>query len=379
VKRIVEELRARGELPAPLKGQFVRDLLERATCICGSSLAHGTDSYDMVSAWLERSSEEGVEQRTNIMGAKLKELDAEIDEFWNGLDDKQVSIQSTKDALWKIENELGDLKEKLRNSPSEDIQNLSKRVEDCEDLIRTRTIEKGRNEQKLHDLERKIKDVNDDIRKLEEKQGKQSQARRRCDAADEAVVVLEELTKLLGEQFRLQLEQKLQKIFSKMVVYPHVPKIDPNYELAVFESTTGKELPVPKSTGQSQVLCLAFIVSIIDCVREWKSKNAVMGLDSTTFPMVIDSAFSNLDEINGRQVARCIPDLVNQLVLFVNKTQWRQEVAEEITPRVGRKYVLCYETPKEGKPSDSLVLDGQKYDLVKRSRDNFDYTEILEI
>ena len=105
----------------------------------------------------------------------------------------------------------------------------------------------------------------------------------------------------------------------------------------------------------------------------------LMGPDSSTFPIVMDSPFGSLDEIYRRQIAKTIPKLANQLVVLVTKTQWRGEVAQEMANCIGREYVLAYNSPKPDCEEDAIELGGDRYPLVRQSPNEFEYTEILEV
>ena len=104
-----------------------------------------------------------------------------------------------------------------------------------------------------------------------------------------------------------------------------------------------------------------------------------MGPDSSTFPIIMDSPFGSLDEIYRRQVAKSIPELANQLIVLVTKTQWRQEVEAEMNGYIGKEYVLIYYSPKEDCQEDSIEINNTNYPLVQRSPNQFEYTEIREI
>jgi DNA sulfur modification protein DndD len=93
----------------------------------------------------------------------------------------------------------------------------------------------------------------------------------------------------------------------------------------------------------------------------------------------MDSPFGSLDEIYRRQVSKSIPQLANQLVVLVTKTQWRGELEEEISHYIGREYVLVYHSPKPDCEEDAIARVGKSYPLVKRSSNEFEYTEIIEV
>ncbi|WP_346291526.1 hypothetical protein [Sphaerothrix gracilis] len=104
-----------------------------------------------------------------------------------------------------------------------------------------------------------------------------------------------------------------------------------------------------------------------------------MGPDSSTFPLMMDSPFGSLDEIYRRQVAKLLPALADQLIAMASKTQWRGEVEEEMLPRIGREYVLVYNSPKDEVQADAMRIGGDTYPLIRQSPDEFEFTEIVEV
>ena len=66
-------------------------------------------------------------------------------------------------------------------------------------------------------------------------------------------------------------------------------------------------------------------------------------------------------------------------MVLVSKTQWRGEVAEEMDNSIGRQYVLVYYSPKPDIEEDAIQLGGELYPLLRRSPNEFEYTEIIEV
>jgi DNA sulfur modification protein DndD len=225
------------------------------------------------------------------------------------------------------------------------------------------------------EIELKIKQIT----KHQMNEAKQTLAQQRIAAALDAIERLTEVRSRLENQFRSSLEKRVQEIFTSISFTPYIPKLNEKYELTLVENTLGEETIVAASTGENQILSLSFIGGIIDRVRDWIQENTLMGLDSSTFPIVMDSPFGSLDEIYRRQIAKILPRLANQLVVLVTKTQWRGEVAQEMQNYIGREYVLTYNSPKPDGEEDVIELGQVRYPLVKRSPNEFEYTEIVEV
>ena len=378
-RAIVDDLRDRGELPVGIKRQFVGDLLNEQRCICGAELLEGTHAHQQVSAWMDRAGIADVEETAIRMSAQVDEIDKQAPDFWQEVDRQQDNIAKWRNELSGIETQLDDIKKKLRSFPNEDISQLQKRLDETEEKIRDLTLEKGANQQQIAriatDIEAKVKQ----IAKHKTNESKQALAQQRIAATQDAIERLTEVRVRLDNQFRSSLEKRVQEIFTSISFTPYVPKLSDRYELTLIENTAGQETTVAASTGENQILSLSFIGGIIDQVREWIQENALMGPDTSTFPIVMDSPFGSLDEIYRRQIAKTIPQLANQLVVLVTKTQWRGEVAQEMAKHIGREYVLVYNSPKPDCEEDAIELGGVRYPLVRQSPNEFEYTEIVEV
>jgi DNA sulfur modification protein DndD len=378
-QHLLQELRSKGELPSGIKQQFVQQLLERQRCICGSELQEGTVSHQEVQAWMNRAGIADVEEAAIRLASQVTETEKYSQEFWQEIDREQANINQWRRELSQIETELDEIRNKFRHYPDEDIKALQKQLDELDETIKELILDRGSNQHQEEIITKKVEEISRQINKQKIKEEKQSLAQKRIQITQQAVERLIEVRTRLERQFRVSLERRVQEIFSSISFTPYLPRISSNYELTLIENTSGIAVPVAASTGENQILSLSFIGGIIDRVREWSQKNTLMGPDSSTFPIVMDSPFGSLDEIYRRQVAKSIPQLANQLVVLATKTQWRGEVEVEISPYIGKEYVLVYNSPKPDCEEDFVEIKGAAYPLVKSSPNEFEYTEIIEV
>ncbi|CBN54443.1 MULTISPECIES: AAA family ATPase [Kamptonema] len=378
-RQVFDGLRAKGELPMGIKRQFVEELLKRQRCICGAELIDGTHAHFEVNGWMDKAGTADVEETAIRTIVQVEELEKQVPDLWEELDRQQENIKYNRTELSRIETQLDDINKKLRNYPDEDISKLQKRLDEIESKVSEFNRETGSNQQEIDHLTREIEGLGKQIDKQQMNESRQVLAQKRIAATQDAVDRLIEVRSRLEKQFRLQLEKRVQELFSQISFTPYLPKLNEKYEINLVENTGGEEISVAASTGENQILSLSFIGGIIEGVREWSQQNTLMGPDSSTFPIVMDSPFGSLDEMYRRKVAKTLPRLANQLVVLVTKTQWRVEVAEEMSNRTGREYVLVYNSPKPECEEDSIELAGVRYPLVKQSPNEFEYTEIVEV
>jgi DNA sulfur modification protein DndD len=377
---IINDLKQRGELTSGISREFVNDLLNSQRCICGAELHEGNHSHTHVATWLNKAGSSAVEETAIRMSAQVDEIDKQAIGFWEEVDREQTRINQLRQSISQIEGDLDNIQERLRKDANEEISSLQKRLDEIESKIDELNREQGANQQQIAQLTTEIEGLNKQIAKQKLNEDKQTLAQRRINATQDAIERLTEVRNRQEQQFRLQLEKRVQEIFMDISVTPYIPKISDKYELTLVENTTGVEAPVAASTGENQILSLSFIASIIDKVREWSEKRKMMMIpDSSTFPIVMDSPFGSLDENSRRHIAKTIPQLANQLIVLVTKTQWRGEVEAEMTDRIGREYVLTYYSSKPDCEQDYIELGRERYPLVKQSPNEFEYTEIMEV
>ncbi|MFN6539053.1 MAG: AAA family ATPase [Nostoc sp. EkiNYC01] len=379
-REIINDLKQRGELTSGISREFVNDLLNSQRCICGADLREGNHSHINVQTWLDKAGSSAVEESAIRISAQVDEIDKQAIGFWEEVDREQARINQLRQTISQVENDLENIQERLRKDANEEISSLQKRLDEIESKIDELNREQGANQQQIAQLTTEIEGLNKQISKQKLNEDKQTLAQRRINATQDAIERLTEVRNRQEQQFRLQLEKRVQEIFTEISVTPYIPKISDKYELTLVENTTGMEALVAASTGENQILSLSFIASIIDKVREWSEKRKMMMIpDSSTFPIVMDSPFGSLDANSRRHIAKTIPKLANQLIVLVTKTQWRGEVEEEIADRIGREYVLTYYSSKPDCEQDYIDLAGERYPLVKQSPNEFEYTEIIAV
>jgi DNA sulfur modification protein DndD len=378
-QQIVTELRDRGELNQGISREFLNQLIYQQNCLCGTKLELNTPAYLHIQTWLARANIAVIEETTMRLIGQVEDLETKGGEFWHAIDLQQQIVATTRAEISQLETEIDKLETQLRQDTNTEIANLQKRLDDIAIKVRDLTLTQGQHRQQIVHLEGQIQSLAKQIAKQQVNQDRQTLAHRRLQVTQSAISELIEIRTSQEQQFRLELEQRVQRIFQTISVTPYLPKITEKYELILVENTRGIETTVAASTGENQILSLSFIGGIIDRVREWSEQKFRSVPESNTFPIVMDSPFGSLDRISRRQIAQILPQLASQILVLVTKTQWRDEVETQMQPKIGKQYLLTYFTSKADAPEDYLDLNGRRYPLIQHSPNDFDYTEIVEI
>jgi DNA sulfur modification protein DndD len=376
--RLLNNLRDREEFNLGIKPQLIDKLIAQKRCLCGTELNENTPAFDRVFAWKQQTETVEIETAIVRLEATVAAMQEKVKIFTENVDREQHNIQQWRGELAQIENRLDEIKTKFRTYPDLNIQELQQQLDRQEDIIKDLILERGGNRQQLEIIQKQVEIIIKQIGKDKLKEDKQILTEKRIDFTQKAIATLVEVRNRIQVQFRLSLENKVREIFNSISFTPYQPQLSSNYELTLVENTSGINIPVAASTGENQILSLSFIGAILDRVREWSQKHTLMGLDSSTLPIVMDSPFGSLDEVYRRQVARSLPQLANQLIVLATKTQWRGEVAAEMERYIGKEYILIYHSPKLDCELDNISIRNSTYPFVKLSDSQYEYTEIVE-
>ncbi len=378
-RQLAEDLHQRGQLPSRIKQGFVEELLEDQRCICGTTLPQGTPERENVAGWLEKSGMGDVEEKIFYMKQEFGNLEQQQQDFWAEIEQERSSIRNLETQLTSLQNRLTAISEKLQGNEDVNVSGLEKQRTDQETYITDVIKAQGIAENRIKEIQKEIAQLDKRIEEHEQRGEQQALLQRQIKATQGAIACLEAVRQRVDDKFRTVLEAKVRETFKTVAVVPYLPKLNENYELFLVNRVGNEDLVVPTSQGQNQVLSLSFIGSVIDRVRYWSKKHALLGLDASSYPLVMDSPFGALDEIHRRQIAQIIPTLAEQLIVLVTKTQWRGEVEQEVEPYIGKEYVLTYHTTKANVQPDFIERHGERYDLLKPSAYDYEWTEVVEV
>src|SRR5207249_1831686 len=144
-------------------------------------------------------------------------------------------------------------------------------------------------------------------------------------------------------------DARVKEVYERISYKPYSPSLSPDFRLRLSKTVGGEELNVAKSTGESEILSLSFVGAVAERARrryEETRKNGqqasagLLSFQGGIFPIVLDAPFGTLDARYQTQVAKALPELAPQVIVFVSKEQGFNAVREELWPVAGRHAVI---------------------------------------
>lgn len=362
----------RGALPAPLKREFVDQLIEDGYCICGTSLAEHGEPLDRVRDWRQRAGLQAVETAWQQLSGQLPALSGGRLDLQESLQSVVKRLSTERDRVARLEEQMSELDGQLQGSRLEDVQQLEKKRLDLESRIGVKRERIGSIRSSLEQVQKEIVQKTNERSRAEVKDELAAKARARSDLVQSVRRALSEILAIRSEDMRNRLDAELKAVFRQISIKRYVPRLTEGFELALYSDVDGVELPVPKSTGENQILSLSFVAAVSKLAREIRKERRAedaLTSDAGTYPIVMDAAFGSLDQNYQREVSRVLAQMAPQLVVLVSKSQGLGQVLEELIPYVNHLGVIVTHTTADGDLSDDIELEGISYPYICSSAD----------
>lgn len=371
-----------GELPIKIKRQFVDELLAQGMCICGRTISAGTPEHECVAGWRDRAGSEALEAAVSVTKAEIEPLlnrrQRAIDEI-DGLQQQRVDLRKKIRADEELRDELST--QIASREHVEDQFKLETRRRLIEDECNTLLLQISGLQAAVESCNVAISDVDAKLSKVEQADEQAKLAKRRLAAIQAVSGALHKIRNLRDENLRADLSQRLMSVWQRIALKDYECELGDQYHLSLKKRIGNEVAPVRgASTGEKQILSLAFIGALVDKANatfEQYKDDPQRLFRGGKYPIIMDSAFGNLEAEYRRGVASAIPTIAPQVIILVSETQWRVEVDQEISPRIGKQFVLLLQTQK--KAARTIRLRNQDLDYVRESLDGYERTEVTEV
>lgn len=336
VSRLVKDLdhkRQAGVIPGPINKQLLKDLLKMGQCICGTDITAGSAAREHIQstlADLHKKADSGEAAlglffELSALDGRLKDKASQLDKKRRELDRLFEERRIARERLSEVEATLGGMVEVDRAGWER--ERRLKREQD-----RKAASEKALAEAQIVELNAEIKRLNEEQSRIEIGNQKAADLAIRRDWAEAAEAALRRVHEEFAAAARLDVESSTSRLWKSML--PNIGRytvvVSEDFELQVLDPS-GIPAMQDLSMGQQQCLGLAFIT-------------AVAQVAESRPPLVIDMPFGRLGVEVASSVARALPQLTEQLILFVlPETEWNEQTKEAIEPFLAREYAITYD------------------------------------
>lgn len=303
----------------------IRDIINRGRCICGAPIVKGNDAYQHIMEEMRYLPPAHIGTAIQNYRSLLANERRNISQFYPTIAQNFKSITKSRNTIANKMERIAAIDQSIfgkenMKSYEEDLNrikaNIRRITESRDKCVRDigvceSTIESA---QKVCDSLVAASAKNKKIIEY------MAYAEAICAWIDETYIAKEHETKD-------KLQAKVNEIFNRMYHGNRRVQIDNQYHVTLLSQLNGKEVVTGESEGLKRVKNFAFIAGLVDLAKE-KASFGKTEADSVTweneaYPLVMDAPFSNADETHIKNISAVLPEVANQVIMFVMEKDWQ--------------------------------------------------------
>lgn len=374
---VIKAEETRRKLPSPYDKKLVNEILEDKMCICGRPVSEGSAEHDHIKTLLDSAGDQAVMSRVMSTREALGRFEQRAERAWSEFERNSEDLRKVESEIQRADAELTDISKELATNPITDIAEKEAARGRAKQQRDQAIDRKSGLQATITNLQRDMADLE---RRRDELVRKSDTAKRFVKRAQLSAALMARLDSRLTQEeeaARSTIEGEIDRIVQKFMRKPVRVKLDKDYQLRLYDE---HGVEVAKSTGENQLLGLAFTGAISKFAKSRQKDNDDILLPGTVAPLVVDSPFGHLDPLYRRGVAEFLPDLASQVILLVSTSQASDVVMATLADKVEQQYLLTRHNRGDGtgKQPEVISIGGTSYDLTTYNSE-IDGTRITEV
>ncbi|MBN1552902.1 AAA family ATPase [bacterium] len=318
----------------------IMDVIKSGKCICGAEIVEGNKVYDHLMHLIAFVPPESIGNAVRNYREKLSSFGSSSDRIYDSLKSRFEDIFRSKSRVQEWNEELEDVSTQIKGK--ENMRQYELELVDVKARLREFQAKKERLIRDDEGCKQNIETYQKIYDSLVAVSGKNKTAMQYIMYAESIRDWLDEAYRDKEDLIREKLETKVNAIFERMYHGHRRVVIDRKYQVTLLSSLADKEVDTGESEGSNRVKNFAFIAGLVALAKEKiisDSGEEGLNLTSEPYPLVMDAPFSNADEIHTGNISRVLPEVAEQVIMFVMQKDWRY--AEPLmNSRVGLRYAL---------------------------------------
>lgn len=357
---VLESAQAKGKIPSYIADTFVNDILHSKLCICDRSFEDLSKEANAISKLLQDAGTSLASDRLLNARALMAKLSEKRSKSLINYDRIKESIEYSITEINSVELKIEECSAELRGS---NIQEIAAR----EVALEARYVEITGLNNKISrirfDCELRTKEI--ESYKLKRNKSLQTNTRaialqKRLELLEKTSIRIQKELEKYREESRNAIAADINEILEETARREYVATIDERFNLEMYYKNSKD--PVARSSGENQLLSLAFIAALIKFSAKRMESISDILKPGASAPLVLDSPFGQLDPTYQKATSKFLPLMATQVILLVSRAQGNSEVINMLKDKIGHEYILVSEnTVAQGeKPSDIININGNE-------------------
>jgi len=338
VSQLLQKMEIDDKGVSDITARSIHEIINRGKCICGTAVKENDSAYQHLFNELKFVPPESIGTTVNNFHKEANRYKQNGIRSFDNLLSFHDEIVRTIDRIQEWSDRLLDISEEIKGK--EDMRDYEIQRSDYKKRLNDFRIEK-------ESLIREDGKKQSEIESFENTYEKLIAATKKNEEMMKYIAYAEYISEWLWKNYneretfiRSELEKKVNHIFERMYHGKRKVLINDKYQVTLLTNVSENDVrETGESEGLRRVKNFAFISGLVALAKEKIFDEDQVGesFAPTPYPLVMDAPFSNADEIHVGRISRVLPEIAEQVVMFVMEKDWK--VAEpNMEMRIGRRY-----------------------------------------
>ena len=354
----VEE--TKGRVPSPYSEILLKDIIHDGECICGTKVSIGSKEEKILTSKLATATTSTLVDRKNKLSYAIEQSNIFKESYIAEITEFRSSLKEVNEEISSLKEELDDIKKQIESINLDEIVKLEKERDEARDNYGTAYAATEKYNGIVAKNKADLKIYTEKHKALLSRMGLQHNVANELDKIERLKVFIEENLREQEKNALVILDAEINKYLRRYLTKHYTASINQdNYAINLFDD---KQRPVPKSTGEGEVLKYAFISAVLAVVGNKSDMKLNSLIAPTLAPLVMDAPFTSLGDAYKISTAIDITRNASQLILMMlPNVLSNKALSNAITPHIGRAYaVISQQTGKQGnKPVTTATIFGK--------------------
>lgn len=320
-----------------VNAQTIAEIIKRGECICGCKVETGNELFNHLQEELKFVPPESIGTTIKNYKKELKAFSRAADGYVKDLEETIRRISDSSAKIDDFEEEIASISMKITNT---DFAHLEEELSDVKIRLKDEEEKKLIKIRQNDDCKRNIEKLKNIYERITSSSEKNKEILRYLAYAEKICEWIVSTYQAKEAKIREELEARVNEIFSEMYSGNRTVKINDKYQVSLITMVNGKEQKTGESEGLIRVKNFAFIAGLVQMAKEQIcSDDNEEDLGVEPYPLVLDAPFSNADEEHVKNISKKLPEVAEQVIMFVMEKDWKY-AKPVVIDRVGAQYNL---------------------------------------
>lgn len=353
----IERQKKKGDIPSEIRKDLIERILSESRCICGNEVCQGTEAYQRILEWKNRTSDVATQDAALNIWRLLSQVKATFDDDITQVENRLIGYGNTRNEIESARGTLEELGRSIGSSARQDAGKLETHRKNLESKIAKLEYEADAIDSSVSDLNKEHGQLVALLNEIKVKQGVHDELSLRASLARDVRDALQAIYDDFTKEIKVLIGKKATRLFQDLLDTEgrknlRTVVVNEDYSLQVMDRWNRPFL-ANISAGQRQVMSISFIAALAQVA----AKDTLLEM-----PLFMDTPFGRLSFEHRQNIIKNIPELSCQWILLATDTEFRRQEASllKLGGRWGKFYSL--EAVEDG----NTIVKAHNLDSVPR-------------